>query len=149
MTYLLPESNLIYYIYILFSIGISLLLSHFWLGIVALKYYNTIKTAKIEPWIKKRYQIIGLGSLVYGLSMFLYFFMPYDVIGIFNYPNIIYSYLILSFTIFYSLCMFFAWIMPKWLKDRLNKDFQVIEEKEYEENELLELIKKELSEKNS
>jgi len=45
--------------------------------------------------------------------------------------------------------MYFAWIMPKCLKNRLNKDFQVIEEKEYEEDELLEIVKKELSERNS
>jgi len=147
MTYILPESNLIYYHYILFSIGISYLLSHFWLGIVALKYYNTIKSANIEPWIKKRYQIIGLGSLIYGFSILIYYFIPYDVIDISSYPNIIYSYLILSFTIFYSLCMYFAWIMPKWLKKLFNKEFQEFLEKEFEENELLELIKKELSER--
>jgi len=149
MTYILHESNLIYYYYILFSIGSSYLLSHFWLGVVALKYYSTIKSANIEPWIKKRYQIIGLGSLVYSFSIFLYYFIPYDVIGVFNYPNIIFSYLILSFTIFYSLCMYFAWLMPKWLKKHFNKEFKEFQEKEYEENELLELIKKELNEKTS
>jgi hypothetical protein len=45
--------------------------------------------------------------------------------------------------------MYFAWIMPKWLKKLFNKKFQGFQEKEYEENELLELIKKELSERTS
>ncbi|MHA1373892.1 MAG: hypothetical protein ACTSR7_06325 [Promethearchaeota archaeon] len=145
MTYYLEESKLIFYYYILFSITISYLLSHLWLGITALRYYKTIKFSNIEPWIKIRYGLIGWGSTIYAFSFFLYYLFPYDVIGVFSFPNIIYGYIILSFTVFYSLFMYFAWIMPKWLKNRLNKDFQGIEEKEYEEDELLEIIKKELS----
>jgi hypothetical protein len=44
--------------------------------------------------------------------------------------------------------MFIAWIMPTRLKSYFNRDYQAISEKEYEENELLELIKSELK-KNS
>ena len=149
MTYYLEESNLIFYYYILFSITISFLLSHLWLGITALRYYKIIKSSNIEPWIKLRYGLIGWGSFIYTFSIFLYYLIPYDIIGVFAFPNIVYGYIILGFTVCYSLSMYFAWIMPKCLKNRLNKDFQVIEEKEYEEDELLEIVKKELSERNS
>lgn len=148
MTYYLEESNLIFYYFILFSITISFLLSHLWLGITALRYYKVIKSSNIEPWIKLRYGLIGWGSFIYTFSIFLYYLIPYDVIGMFAFPNIVYGYIILGFTVCYSLSMYFAWIMPKWLKNRLNKDFQVKEEKEYEEDELLEIVKKELSERN-
>jgi len=148
MTYLLDESNLIFYYYILFSITISFLLSHFWLGIVALKYYKSLKSVNVEPWIKKRYQLIGLGSLIYGFSIILYFCIPYNVVGIFVYPNIIFMYGVLGFTIFYSLCMFIAWVMPRKLRLYFNKDFKIAIEKEYTENELLELINKELNNKH-
>ena len=148
MTYVLNESHLIFYFYILFSITYSFLVSHFWLGYVALRYYNSIKSASIEPWIKRRYQIIGLGSLIYGLSIFIYYLIPYDVIGTFSFPNIIYTYMILIFTLYYSLSMFIAWIMPNWLKKRFNKGFELIKDEEYSENELLDLIKRQLKEKN-
>ncbi|MFX1357723.1 MAG: hypothetical protein ACFFA8_10590 [Promethearchaeota archaeon] len=144
MTYYLEESNLVYYFYILFSITISFLLSHLWLGIVALKYYNSIKTVNIEPWVKKRYQLIGIGSTIYSISIFLYYFIPYNVIGAFTFPNIIYGYVIVVFTIFYSLCMFFAWIMPKKLKKYYNKNFERPSDKEYSEKELMEIINREL-----
>ncbi|MFX1346689.1 MAG: hypothetical protein ACFFAI_16450 [Promethearchaeota archaeon] len=116
-----------------------------WLGIVALRYYNSLKTISIEPWIKKRYKLIGLGSFVYSFSIFLYYFIPYNVPGVFVFPNIIYSYIILGFTIFYSLCMFLAWVMPKRLKEFFNKGFKRPIESVYSENELMELINKELS----
>ena len=144
MTYRLDGSDLIFYYFILFSITISFLLSHFWLAIVALNYYKSLKSIKVEPWVKKRYLLIGLSSLIYSFSILLYYFIPYDVVGVYVFPNIIYSYVILGFTIFYSLCMFVAWIMPKRLKKYYNKSFKLKVEKEYTENELLDLIKKQL-----
>jgi hypothetical protein len=146
MTHVLVESNLIFYYYIVFSITYTFLVSHFWLGYVALKYYNSIKSASIEPWIKRRYQIIGFGSLVYGLSIFIIYLIPYDVIGTYSFPNIIYNYITLFFTLYYSLSMFIAWIMPNWLKKKFNKGFELIKDEEYSENELLELIKQQLKE---
>jgi hypothetical protein len=147
MTHVLDESKLIFYDYILFSITFSFLVSHFWLGYVALKYYNSIKSSNIKPWIKRRYQIIGLGSLIYGISIFIYYLIPYNITGTFSFPNIIYIYTILCFTLYYSLSMFIAWIMPNWLKKRFNKGFKLIKDEEYSENELLDLIKQQLEEK--
>ena len=36
--------------------------------------------------------------------------------------------------------------MPNWLKKRFNKDFKLIKDEEYSENELLDLIKQQLKE---
>ena len=74
----------------------------------------------------------------------LYYFIPYNVPGTFSFPNIIYGYIILAFTIFYSLFMFISWIMPKTLKEFFNKDFKKLTDTEYSENELMEIINKEL-----
>ncbi|MFW9829240.1 MAG: hypothetical protein ACFFEY_16820 [Candidatus Thorarchaeota archaeon] len=145
MTSSLDESNLIYYFYILFSITISFLFSHLWLGIIAMKYYYSLKSINIEPWIKKRYQLIGLSSIIYSLSILIYYFIPYNVVGLYAFPNVIYSYMILGFTIFYSICAFIAWIMPKRLRQFFNKDFKPLSEKEYSESELIEIINRELS----
>ena len=149
MTTSLDESNLIYYYYILFSITVSFLLSHFWLGIISTKYYISIKSVNIEPWIKKRYQLISIGSIVYSFSIFVYYFIPYNVIGASTYPNIIYGYILLGFTIFYSFCSFFAWVMPKFLKKIFNKDFKRTTVKDYSEDELMDIINKELNKTNS
>ena len=149
MSYLLDESLLIYYYYILFSITASFLCSHLWLGLVALRYYTSIKDVNIEPWIKKRYQILGLTSIFYSFTIFIYYLVPYNVIGVFAYPNIILMYIILGVTLFYSIGMFLGWVMPRRLKKYFNKDFSDIAEKEYSEDELMELIKKELDDKGS
>jgi hypothetical protein len=117
-----------------------------------MRYYKSVKSIEIQPWIKRRYQIIGIASIVYSLSIFLYYFFPYNVAiepSLSN-PNPIITLLLLSitlFTIFYSICMFVAWVMPNKLKVFFNRNFQIISEREYEENELLELIKKELNNK--
>ena len=47
----------------------------------------------------------------------------------------------LIFVVFFGL----AWIMPNWLKNVLNRDYTPIEEESYSENELMELIKNQLS----
>ena len=55
--------------------------------------------------------------------------------------------MILALTIFYSLLMFFAWFMPKNLKNRYNRGFKRLEDKEYSERELMNMIAQELNNK--
>jgi hypothetical protein len=141
----LDESNVIYYFFVLFALLISVLCSQLWLGITAIKYYYSIKSLNIEPWIKKRYQLIGLSSIIYSFSIFIYFLFPYSDVDVFTLPYLIYGFIILGFTIFYSLCAFIAWIMPKHLKKYFNKDYKKPIDKEYTEKELMEIIKEELS----
>ena len=143
MTSELSESNLLYYYYILFSISTSYLLSHGWLGFVSIRYYWTLRSERIAPWIKKRYLLIAISSLIYCLSIFIYYLFPYHNVDIYAYPNIIYSYILVGLTIFYSIGMFIAWIMPQKLKRYFDKDFQLGEEQEFTEEELMERINRE------
>ena len=143
MTLELNESNLIYYYYILFSISISYLLSHGWLGFVSIRYYWSLKSEKIAPWIKKRYLFIAISSFVFILNIFIYFLFPYKNVDIYVFPNIVYSYILVGIVIFYSFGMFIAWIMPKKLKNYFDKDFQPVEEKELSEEELMDRINRE------
>ncbi|MFX0024670.1 MAG: hypothetical protein ACFE9S_20350, partial [Candidatus Hermodarchaeota archaeon] len=145
LTFYLDDSFVIYYFVVLILFSISFLSSHLWLGITAIKYYNSIKSLNIEPWVKKRYQIIGLSSIIYIFSLFIYYLFPSRLIDYFAFPYLIYGFIILGFTIFYSLCAFIAWIMPKPLKKYFNKGFERPPDKEYSENELMEIIKNELS----
>ncbi|MFW9929342.1 MAG: hypothetical protein ACFFD1_08125, partial [Candidatus Thorarchaeota archaeon] len=143
MTRELSESDLLYYYYILFSISISYLLSHGWLGFVSIRYYWTIRFENIAPWIRKRYRLIAISSLIYCFSIVIYFLFPYHDVDIYVFPNIIYSYILVGLTIFYSIGMFIAWIMPQKLKRYFDKDFQPSEEKEFTEEELMERINRE------
>jgi len=148
MTTELSESNLIYYYYILFSISISYLLSHGWLGFISIRYYLSLRSEKIAEWLKKRYFLIGLSSFVYCINIFVYYLFPYTNVDIFDFPNVIYSYMLLGFTIFYSVGMFIAWIMPDKLKRYFDKNFQPIEETEFIEEELMERINRERKNSN-
>jgi hypothetical protein len=143
MTLDLSESNLIYYYYILFSISVSNLISHGWLGYVSIRYYWSLKSEKVAPWIKKRYLLIAISSFIYILNIFLYFLFPYKNVDIYVFPNILISYTLVGIVIFYSFGMFIAWIMPKKLKFYFDRDFQPTEEKEFTEQELMERIKRE------
>ena len=143
MTVDLSESNLIYYYYILFSISISYSLSHGWLGCVSIRYYWTLKSEQIAPWIKKRYHIIAISSFIYLFNIFPFFLFPYKNVDIYAFPNILYSYMLVGIIILYSFGMFIAWIMPKKLKSYFDKDFKPAEEKELSEQELMDRINRE------
>jgi hypothetical protein len=56
--------------------------------------------------------------------------------------------MLLGFTIFYSVGMFIAWIMPDKLKRYFDKNFQPIEETEFIEEELMERINRERKNSN-
>lgn len=49
--------------------------------------------------------------------------------------------------VLFSLGFSIAWIMPSWLKRYFNRNYQVMKDTKFQEKELLDLIKKELSQK--
>ena len=50
--------------------------------------------------------------------------------------------------VIFSLGFAFAWIMPNWLKKRFNKGYHPPKDIELSEEDLINLIKKQLSNKN-
>ena len=122
-----------------------------WLSYSSYAAYRLVKTQTIEPWIKIRYKMIAIFSLIFSFHNIPEFFQPPGTAWG-DHSNIE-SLIVFGFTailvVIFSLGFSIAWIMPKWLKKRLNRNFQVIEDKEFKEKELLDQIKKELSEKKS
>jgi hypothetical protein len=49
---------------------------------------------------------------------------------------------VLGFT--YAILLSISWFMPEWMKKHFNKDFQRVMDKDYSEDELLNMIKNEL-----
>ncbi|MFX0023056.1 MAG: hypothetical protein ACFE9S_12085 [Candidatus Hermodarchaeota archaeon] len=137
-----------FYLYLILT-SLSVLLSYLWLGLASLKYYKLIKIENVEPWIKKRYLIIGYSSLIITLNSIVYLLFPtntYDWEAIF--PFTLGLLLTINTTIF-SLSNLVAWIMPQKLKNYFNKDYQGIVEEDLSEDELMKTIKEQLDEEVS
>ena len=52
-------------------------------------------------------------------------------------------------TFIFSVGLLLAWLMPNWLKDKLNKDYEPKEDIVFSEEELMTLIRKQLSERRN
>jgi len=118
-----------------------------WLGWSSLKAYKKIKDKDIEPWIKARYKIVSAVSFLICFERIVRIFQPwYQEFGD---PNYIESYIVFGIisimAIIFALGFALAWFMPKWFKRYLNKGYQHVEDKEYSEEELLDIIEKQLS----
>jgi uncharacterized membrane protein YciS (DUF1049 family) len=64
-------------------------------------------------------------------------------------PNYLESYIVFGIisimAIIFAVGFALAWFMPGWFKRFLNKGYHAVEDKEYSEEELMDLIKRELS----
>lgn len=130
----------LFYLYLTLS-SLSILLSYPWLGLTAIKYYKSIKTKNVEPWIKTRYQLIGYSSLIMIINGILYFLFPIDSYSWEQlYPFIIGLLITINTTIF-SISNLIAWIMPKRLKDYLNRDYKAIVDENLTEGEIMNKIR--------
>ncbi|MBY9021475.1 MAG: hypothetical protein KGD67_10470 [Candidatus Lokiarchaeota archaeon] len=147
MVELSPDQIPYYYFFISYTASM-LLISNLWLAYSSLKYYKTIKTQTIIPWIKKRYQIIGISSLFLSATGPILLFMPWSTEGLENPLGLIVSILVVLVTTIFSVGNFIGWIMPNAIKSRLNKGFSTDKDPNLTEKELMDLIRNQLSENN-
>jgi len=119
-----------------------------WFFYVTYTTYISLKNVDIAPWIKKRYLWISSAILCSAISTFLSIFIPptggwYQgspialMIAIFKIPFVMIFY-------FGSLI---GWIMPKKLKQYYNRNYQPVEELDLSEEELMNFISNQLSNK--
>jgi len=118
-----------------------------WLGWSSLVAYKKIKDQNIEPWIKARYKIVSSVSFLICFERIVRIFQPwYQEFGD---PNYLESYVVFGIisimAIIFAVGFALAWFMPGWFKRFLNKGYQAVVDKEYSEEELMDLIKRELS----
>jgi hypothetical protein len=114
-----------------------------WLTWAAYSAYKEFKNEDIEPWIKTRFKLTAIVSLIVSLYNLNNFFLPWNVR--FGDPNNILSFTILGImsilSLIISIGFFLAWVTPNWYKNYLNKDFEPLEHKEFSEGEMIEIIK--------
>lgn len=118
-----------------------------WLAYSCYRAYNRLKDQDIEPWIKARYKLIAFSSLILSLHSIPEFFQPKDIRW--GNPSDPISLIIFGITavigITYAIGFAISWFMPKWLKKYFNKGYERSIEKEYSEDELMDLIKNQLN----
>lgn len=116
-----------------------------WLVYSALSVYKSVQKIEIQEWIKKRYLLVGISAMFLAAHSVPSFLTPYK--PDFGDPyiatlSITHAILIL----FSSSLSFITWFMPKRIKQYLNRGSQLVEEKEFTEEELMTTIKRQLSE---
>ena len=121
------------------------LLTFNWLAWSSYSAYKRVKDKKIMPWIKMRYKIIAFSSFILSLHVIPELFTPWnmDFIDKHNFAFGIAAII----AIIFAVGMFLAWIMPDWFKRYLNRDYEILEDTELTEEELLNMIKTQLSDR--
>jgi len=138
----------LYYIRVAFDFPYTFIVFN-WLAYAAYSAYKLIRSQNIDPWVKARYKMLAIFSFISSFHSIPEFFQPPGTAW--GDPSNILSLAVFGSTaiivVIFSLGFSIAWIMPEWLKNRINRNYQAIEDKEFQEKELLDLIKKELSQK--
>ena len=108
--------------------------------------YKRFKGRDIRPWIIMRYKLLSITFFIMVIQAFLLIFMPYG--SYYGDPSPIESFIIYAVSVIlvliYGITTMLVWVMPDWLKKYLDRNFEVQEEKEYTNENLIAEIKKEL-----
>ena len=114
-----------------------------WLATASRSAYKEFKNEDIEPWIKTRYKLTAIVSLLLSLYNINPFFLPWNVSS--GDPDNLLSFIIFGIMSFVALIIsigfLLAWITPNWYKRYLNRGYEPLEDKRYTEEEIIEIIK--------
>ena len=137
-----PSQFFIYYLYVTLIV-LEVTIPSIWLACNALKIYRRLENYDIEPWVKKRYLLIAIPSLLFAASAIASYLMPLE--GGFEATHPVVSIFVASSFIIFSFGNLIAWIMPKKLKKYYNRNYEVPISEELSEKDLLDKIKSQLS----
>lgn len=120
----LNSDTLVWYYLFQFAVRMEFTLSVGWLTLLSLRAYRKHKSSDIEPWIKRRYQILGIGALIFLLQTVFIFLLPTDGTGYSGSQGLAVGTVLLIISLVFGASQLLAWIMPQWLKRYFNKGFQ-------------------------
>ncbi|MFX1274501.1 MAG: hypothetical protein ACFFBP_08220 [Promethearchaeota archaeon] len=131
----------LYYVTILTNILI-LILVYGWLGWSSYFAYIIIKNQDIEPWIKKRYKLTFLYSIIIIPRPLALLLKPWNVelidcVEISCFMSVIIAGAI---QLVFSVAISLTWIMPGWFKKFLNRGYELSKDKEPEKREPVQII---------
>ncbi|MFX1500144.1 MAG: hypothetical protein ACFFDH_04170 [Promethearchaeota archaeon] len=116
----------------------------YWLGWSSISTFKRLRNREIAPWIKIRYKTISFVSFLYPFSVIMIPFVPWDTE--FGDPSNLLSFIQFAITVILSLIfiigMTIAWIIPKQLRNYLNrkKGYKPSKDTDLTEDELMQLI---------
>jgi hypothetical protein len=129
-----------YYYLLVATVSIQLTISIFWLSYAELSMFKRIIKYNLEPWVKKRYLILGFSSAFFLLNGFILPLLPIEG-----------AYEILPFTIIVAISIFvfsignlIGWVMPKKLKKYLNRNYVKTSDEVLSEKDLIDKINQQL-----
>jgi hypothetical protein len=142
---ILITRDIYYYLRVSLDLPYTLLVYN-WFAYSFYSAYNRLKNQNIEPWIKLRYKMLAFASLFMSFHSIPEFFLPEDVLW--GDPNNLASLVIFGtlaiMAIIYGIIFSWMWFMPKWFRNYLNRTHKREPDKEYTEEELMNLIKDQL-----
>ncbi len=122
-----------------------------WMAWSSYSAYQKIKNNNIQPWIKVRYKLVAFVSFILSFNNIPEYFQPKGTTW--GDPDNIISLAVFGTTAIISVIFAFgfslAWMMPNWLKKFFNRNYQLLDEKEYTEEELMNLIREQLANKDN
>lgn len=100
-------------------------ISYLYPAILSIRYYRSIRETSLEPWIKKRYQILGISFCFPASNSVLYYFLPITGESAFQSPLfVIIAILLLLTNIIFTIGNVIGWFMPKKLKNYFNRKYK-------------------------
>ena len=132
----LDPSIIPFYYLLVLTVSTQLIISFSWLAYAELSMYRRIKSSNIEPWVRKRYLILGLSSTFFILNGLVLPLVP--IVG--DYENLPFTILIAITIYVFSIGNLIGWVMPKRLKDYFNRNYKPTSEDDISEKDLLDKI---------
>lgn len=136
-----------YHYYVRVSLDLPyILLSFNWLAYSCYTAYKRLEDQNIEPWIKMRYKLLAISSFIMSFHNIPEFFQPKNTPWghADNLISIIIFGIAVIMSMVYVIIACLSWFMPNRLKNYFNGDFIREDDKEYNEDELMDLIKRQL-----
>ncbi|MBN1802496.1 MAG: hypothetical protein JW891_13375 [Candidatus Lokiarchaeota archaeon] len=131
-----------FYLY-LFQIFIERLIVFGWTSYSACIAYKKIRNRSIQPWIKSRYKILAISSFIMVIQPLSLFFIPYG--STYGDPSPLSSLIVFGVSVIMTLIFVFgiyvAMVMPKRIRNYLNRDYGPSEIFKLADKEITEMIK--------
>jgi hypothetical protein len=133
-------SEIPFYYFLVIIVSTQLVISFSWLTYAELSMYLRLKSHNIQPWVKKRYLILGISSTFFILNGFILPFIP--IVG--DFENLPYTILVAITIYVFSIGNLIGWVMPKRLKAYFDRNYKHASENDISERELLDKINHQL-----
>jgi len=121
-------------------ISIIMAIPGYWFGYLVIKQYRSIKMENIEPWIKMRFLIAGIGALLNGsVGWLAYLIVISQIPGVDPAGNLELITLLISALILitFSIGFFIAFVMPERMKQYFNRNYKPTDEETLSEEEIM------------